>query len=543
MPLSFVPQKADPQLKALGIHSDEYRLDYVKVSKELLSYVDANSIEGDAAYTKVVRTLASKDFFFLCYFVLDLPVNHPFLVARINEIQDKCHNTIDLWLREGWKSTLLTFAMPIFEIINNREERIGIFSHTRDMAKSHMRKIKLELQTNKILWAAFPDIFYENPDRKAPKWSENEGLYVKRNGSYGEATVEAWGLIEKLPAGKHFSIRIYDDIVTETAISTAQQMEKVESQFALSQPLGARVKNFNKGKRRVIGTRYGHKDLYGKLIDSRYWTPRIYPAEVDEKGEALVGGIPVYKTRDELKEMYDNMGEYLYGSQMLQNPTAEGMKKFRRSWLKEWNHKTIKPYMNFYIIVDPASTVSLTTDYTCMLVIGVDYLRNFWVMDIVRDRLELGKKWEILRDMVIKWAPLTVGYEKHAAGIPDIQYFEMKQEEEGVMFFIEPIASYANKVKIRIPKLMPLFEQGKIILPVSLMYNGEDMVTQFIEEEYLLFPFPKHDDILDAMSHLLTPEMKIVFPTAKGESGEQEYMDDPLDMGLNTYHDNYFRGY
>jgi phage terminase large subunit-like protein len=241
--------------------------------------------------------------------------------------------------------------------------------------------------------------------------------------------------------------------------------------------------------------------------------------------------------------MYENMGEYLYGAQMLQNPTAEGMKKFRKGWLKYWNQKTVKPYMNFYIIVDPATNISISTDYTCMMVIGVDYLRNFWIMDIVRDKLELGPKWEMLRDMVVKWKPLTVGYEKNAAGASDLQYFAMKQEEEGIMFHLEPLGSFTSKIKIRIPKLMPLFEQGRIILPTTLMYKEEDMVHQFVEEEYLVFPFPKHDDMLDALSHILSAEMKITFPTTKGDVQEQEYMEDPLDMGLNSFYDDYFTGY
>ncbi|MHA2068210.1 MAG: hypothetical protein ACXABY_27935 [Candidatus Thorarchaeota archaeon] len=346
MPLDFKPVKCDKALEKLGIHSNDYRLDFVKISREIRRCIDTGD---EHTYINLVSALSRDDFFFFCYFVLDLPVNEPFLIARVYEVQDKAHMTIDLWAREHWKSTLLTFARPLWELILNKEERICIFSHTRSMAKAHMRKIKLELENNEILWTAFPDVFYKEPKQASPKWSEDDGLYVKSKRN--EAAIEAWGLIEKMPTGKHFTIRIYDDIITETAVQTKGQLEKVERQFRLTEPLGTRG-----GTKRVIGTRYSHKDLYGTLLSSKHWESRVYPAEVGETGNAMRHGTPVYKTEKELEQMYDVMGEYIYGAQMLQDPTAEGMRKFKRVWLRTWSQHTRKPYMNVYILVDPATT-------------------------------------------------------------------------------------------------------------------------------------------------------------------------------------------
>jgi phage terminase large subunit-like protein len=421
--------------------------------------------------------------------------------------------TIDLWFREGWKSTFLTFARPLWELVLNKEERICIFSHTRNMAKSHMMKIKLEMENNEILWSAFPEIFFKNPKSTAPKWSEDDGLYVKSKRN--EPAVEAWGLIEKMPTGKHFTIRIYDDIITETAVMTKGQIEKVQRQYRLSEALGTRG-----GTKRIIGTRYSHKDLYGELLKSKKWTSRIYPAEVNEDGTAMRGGTPIYKTTEELDNMYDTMGAWIYSAQMLQNPTADGMRKFARAWLRTWDLKTRRPYMNIYILVDPATTIGETTDYTCMTVIGTDYMRNYWVLDMMRDKIELGDKWTALRDLVIKWRPMAVGYEKMGAGASDIQYYNMKMEEEGVNFYIIPLPNYKNKNDVRIAELQPLFERGRIIVPDAIPYtdkNGEfhDLIAEFVEEEYTKFPLMEHDDMFDCLANILAPEMEIFFPTRR----------------------------
>ncbi len=538
MPLTFKPVKCDPKLKELGIHSDEYINDYESISRDLLAYKSSGTKEGESEYLKIVKHLSAEDFFFFCYFVLDLPINHPFLVARANDVQRRNHLTLDLWFREGWKSTLLTFALPIQEIIQNPENRICIFSHTRAMAKSHMRKIKLELESNQVLWKAFDNIFYENPKSRSPKWSEDDGLYVKRKRNYGEASFEAWGLIEKMPAGKHFTIRVYDDIVTETAVNTAGQLEKVESQFGLSENLGTKG-----GRKRIIGTRYSHKDLYGKLISKR-WETRIHPAEVDDSGEAMLMGTPVYLSREELNAKYEDMGEYIYGAQMLQNPTAASAQKFRLHWLKKWTIRTVKPYMNVYILADPARVVKKETDPTVFIVLGTDHNRNYWVLDIVRKKMELGERWTTLRDLVLSWRPLGVGYQAHNAEA-DLNYFDMQMQAEGEFFGIVALKSFRAKSGdySRISSLMPLFERGRIIIPESLPVTEKDgqfrdIIVEFVNEEYEDYPFGEHDDILDSLADINDPEMGIFFPTQKqgAEHERRKSLDDPLN--LNNYYDD-----
>lgn len=496
----------------------------MKLSQELRSRLRVNDEFG---YLGLVRDISRADFWFFCFFCLDLPVAHPYLMARCFEIQKKKQQTIDLWARESWKSTLLSHALVLWELIQSPEERIGIFSHTRTMAKSHMFKSKMAMEKNDVLKGAYPDIFYQNPEKEAPRWSLDDGLYVKRHGNYGEASIESWGLVDSQPTGKHFSVLCYDDIIDLRGVNTPDQIAKASLAYKMSLNLGTR-----NGIKRIIGTRYSHNDSYTDIIKSSHWTPRIYPAEVDDDGKAKRGGIPVYLSRAELDEKYDQMGEYVYHSQLLQNPVASSEQKFQVHWLKYWQKS--RPYLNLYITVDPANAKKRSSDYTVMAVIGTDSLRNYWLVDMVRDKLDLGERWERLKGLVQTWGIDQVGYEKY--GIQsDCEYMNLKMEEEGVFFSIIELGSNVAKVD-RIKRLIPLFQKGRFIIPRSLPYTDitgtmHDLTHEFMQEEYLTFPYSQHDDILDAMSRITEAPMGVTFPTrTNAEQLDTVSYDDPLDL-------------
>jgi hypothetical protein len=104
---------------------------------------------------------------------------HPWIFARCREVERNPNDMLDLWAREHYKSTVITFAGTIQEILRNPEITIAIFSHTKGIARKFFRQIRYELETNQTLLKAFPDILWENT-RQAPRWAEETGLVVKR---------------------------------------------------------------------------------------------------------------------------------------------------------------------------------------------------------------------------------------------------------------------------------------------------------------------------------------------------------------------------
>ncbi len=523
--LTFIPH---PEAK--------YDFNYPRIVAEINQLV----LTDKPKFVQFMRFWCQESLFFLLYFVLRVPVNHPWLVERIKEVQD-CHDmTIDLWGREHFKSTIITYGLNIQKILRDPNIRIGIFSHTRKIAQDFLRRIKLTFEENDFLKALFPDILYEKPLSQSPKWSEDDGILVKRQSIFQEMTVEAWGLTDGMPTSKHFDRLNYDDIVTRESVTTPDQIKKVDDSFKLSDNLGADdIVTGRRGERGVIGTTYHFNDQYEKLKRDSGWDPikkqytrqhqigdwiiRIHPS-IGEDGR------PVLLSEESIAGRRKKQGPYVFACQHLLTPIAKEDQRFRYEWI-QW-YKKLPDNLTLFLLCDPANEKKKKrtgSDYTVYWLWGIDSRNNRFLVDLVRDRLNLTERWEHLKKIIRKWPNIQkIGYEQYGM-TADIQHFEKMMEVES-FYFPRPVELSGNRLskEDRIARLIPQFEKGKIWLPERLLYQDKeghtiDLVKVFIDEEYLFFPFSPHDDVLDAASRIEDEDFNIWLPY----DGPTDPADDP----------------
>ena len=163
---------------------------------DVIKFWDAMEKEGAArgSLDGVIRELCQKDLFYLLVRVCGrVDMLHPWVFARVREVEAEPNGRVDLWARGHGKSSTITFGKTIQDILNDPEITFGIFSHTRPIAKAFLRQIMREFEGNKVLHKAFPDILWGMDTRQSPKWSEDDGIIVRRKSNPPEATIEAWG--------------------------------------------------------------------------------------------------------------------------------------------------------------------------------------------------------------------------------------------------------------------------------------------------------------------------------------------------------------
>lgn len=409
--------------------------------------------------------LGCNDRYFLATCILNREdLLHPWLFDRCREVEREPDGYLDLWARFHGKSSLITFAGAMQEIINDPEITIGIFAATNVIAKPFLVQLQQEMENNSTLKTVYWDVFYEHPKKESPAWSREDGIRVKRSGNPKENTVEAYGLIEGLPTGRHFQLLIYDDLVTERLARQPEQIAKCTAQWELSAPLGVGERT----RRWHIGTRYSFGDSYGIILDRKVLKPRIYPATDNGRRE----GKPVYMSQEGWDKIKIEMASQL-AAQMLQNPTEGEEATFSIKWLKPYYERPL--YLNVYILCDPSAGKNrANSDNTAMAVIGIDTLGNKYLLDGYRHKMNLPTTWDKLRGLHHKWsaAPgiqsVRVGYERYGKD-RDIEHFEGEMRREDYFFQIEELAypreGNKHSKTDRIQRLQPDMQRGRFFLP------------------------------------------------------------------------------
>jgi predicted phage terminase large subunit-like protein len=484
-----------------------------------------------AAQVEHLRWLARNDLYFLLVHLLNntvmagywpgerkrSPLAAQWFYDRTKEVELEPNGFCDQWSRGAGKSTIITYAKTIQDILVDPEQTFCILSHTRPIAKAFLSQIKIEFEQNERLKELFPDILYQDPEKESIRWTLDDGIVVKRKGNPRESTLAAFGLVDSMPTGHHYSMLIYDDVVTEKAITTPDMIEKVQRALDLSINLGAtRPIRF-----RMIGTPYAVGDPYDVSMERGFAKPRIRPAIVENESmlwdEAGVA------------QLKQSMSPRMFALQILMDrKQASEERGFRQEWLKHWsvvpNHKS----MNRYIFVDPGGKGQESTSYTAIVVVGLAPDKHIYVLDMVKDRLSLVDRISAVFQMHRKYEPLTVFYERYSMQ-SDIESIRVRMGAENYHFNIEEVGALSNKLskERRIEMIQPEFSNGLILLPPlgsikRLMHDGKEaeMVENFIHREYLPFPFSRESDFLDALSRLKDDRVRgvLVYPRAYGSS-------------------------
>ena len=476
-----------------------------------------------------IRRLCRADRFYLLVRVLGrTDCLHDWIYERCREVEANPDGFIDIWARDHYKSTIITLAGVIQEILKDPEITIGIFSHTKGIATKFVAQIKREFESNRLLQEIFPDILYADPSGEAPRWSDRDGIIVKRKGNPKEGTLEAWGLVDGSPISAHFKLMVFDDVVVQSSVTTPDQILKTTESWSLAGNLATAD-----GRAWYVGTRYHFADTYQTIMDRKAAIPRIHPATHD----GTKNGRPVLFSPFQWDKRKTTSLDSTLACQMLCSPLAGSQRMFNVEDLQVYEARPRT--LQCYLLVDPARSKKKNSADTAMVVIGIDVAGNKYFLDGVAHKMDLMERWRWFRDLWQKWvdAPgimgVTAGYESYGAQA-DLDYIKERQQLEGCQFEVIELAwprDGEESKNDRIQRLVPDVKGHRFYMPYptdeerltrlqrSMIASGYDYriarrimrldeeqrvydVAERLRLQFDFFPFGGKVDLIDATARI-----------------------------------------
>jgi hypothetical protein len=413
-----------------------------------------------------------------------------------------------------------------WRITKNPAIRVLYISSTSNLATKQLKLIK-DILNSDIYRFYWPDM--TNIDEgKREKWTESEISVDHPKRKYEnvrDATVYSVGLTTAI-TGLHADLLVLDDVVVYENAYTEEGREKTARQYSFFASVAG-----TDSKILVVGTRYHPNDLYGELFSKRV-------VRHNDKGE--------YLSEDDLYEVFerkvenigDGSGEYLwprqqnrdgrwfgFNQQILEEKRANYLDQtqFRAQYYNDPNSfdgsgiskdcfqyydrhflefdgtvwKLNGKRLNVFAAIDFAYTTKLGSDFTAIVVVGVDSSFNYYILDIDRFKTELiSDFYEHLLRLHNKWHFHKLRAEVTAAQIAIVN--DLKSS------YIRP-----NGLSLSVEEFKPSRYMGakeeRMAAVLQPRYNNRQVWhylggnCQVLEDE-LISEHPPHDDVKDALT-------------------------------------------
>lgn len=448
--------------------------------------------------------------------------HHQLLIDALQEVEAGELDYLLVMMPPGSaKSTYGSVLFPAWYLGRNPKKCVIAASHTGELAERFGRKVR-NLVGGTEHARVFPDCKLSADSAAAGRWDTTHGGEYFAAGVGGSIT------------GRRADLAIIDDPVksreeADSATIRDKQWAWWRDDLTTRLKPGAAVV--------LIMTRWHEDDLAGRLL-----------ADLGDQARVKVIRLPMLAQENDAlgREPGEPLWPEWFTAQMVdqaqkeprtwsalyqQEPRPIGGGEFKIEWMSYWQRQPAAS--NKVILVDPSSGRSKSRgDFTSMWVVGTGPDGNDYVLDGVRDRLNLTERTEALFSLVRRYNPAAVGYEQYGLQA-DIEHIKLEQERQQYRFRIIELGGGMKK-EDRIRRLIPSFQQGRTWMPQSMIrqqVGGEqrDLMDDF-RGEYLAFPVAPHDDAMDCLARKEEPEMrKFLLAPAKIEKQPVIQGWEPLD--------------
>lgn len=422
------------------------------------------------------------------------------------------------------------------------ETSILYLSATAELAEKQLYDIK-NILTSSIYSRYFPDMIHPEEGQRE-KWAVSKIAVdhpKRKSESIRDWTVATAGLTTNT-TGWHADVVIFDDIVVPDNAYTEDGRKRVAN--AASQMVSIRNAG---GFCKAAGTRYHPTDIYFTWKNQRVH-------EYDEETQELLGEKDVWDIKEHEVEMngvflwprtirpdgkafgfstnilarikaeYEDITQFY--AQYYNNPNDPGSERIARDKFQYYEQRFIKrssygdwyfkdSKLNIYASIDFAYSMAKRSDYSAIVVIGIDSDGYIYVLDIERFKTDkISEYFRKIAELHSKWEFKKMRAEVTAAQSIIVNDLKDYIRREGLRLTIEPHR----------PSRHEGTKEERMAAVLEHRYDNQTVwhfkggYTPVLEEE-LVMARPPHDDLKDALASAIEISIKpkqIGNPSATG---------------------------
>lgn len=436
------------------------------------------------------------------------------------QVWSKMHDDLEMFLlkparrkaillpRGHLKSSVVTVAKSIQLLLANPDCRILIASQIWDTARDFLRSIKGYFETSNLqhIYGTFT----------SNRWAE-DAITIRQRTNRGlkEPSIQTTG-VEAERTGGHYDYIFADDLTGITNVGTHEQREKTKrfrrSLIDLLEPGGIVYE---------VGTKWHMDDTFTEIMEKEKEYYDIVIRRVVENGRVIFPE-KFAKKFDPITKCWsqadDTCMDYInalrasktlseFNAQYMNNPIDEETQSFKRDYFRYWSSRP----ENLHIVctLDLAVSQKNESDYTAIVMTGMDSNHNMYVLDYVRGRWKPSDTISVFFQLYDRWKPDLLGIEVEGFQRTFRYTIQDEMKKRNVFFPITEIVQtrQSNSKNMRISAMEPKYRAKEIV-------HAEWMANKDLEHELLEFPKGRHDDLIDAVS--------MAMPLLKPGAGENK---------------------
>lgn len=406
-------------------------------------------------------------------------------------------------------------------ITRHPEITILYVSATSSLAEAQLYDVKNILDSD-VYRKYWPE--YVHPDvGKREKWTNSTVMIDhprRKSEGIRDATITTAGLTTNT-TGWHADVICADDLVVPENAYTEDGRESVSkkaSQFTSIRNAG--------GFTVACGTRYHPSDIYsvwkeavfedfddeGNFIGKQaVWDIKEFVVEIDDiftwprqvRSDGKAFGFDK-RTLSRIRAEYSDRTQFF--AQYYNNPNDPSSDRLSRDKFQYYNPRFLtkegdtwfynENKLNVYAAVDFAYSLEKTADWTAIVVIGVDWENNIYVLDI--DRFKTTKAIDYfrhIRDLHQKWNFKKIQAEVNVAQKVIVDSIKDFVRKDGLRLKVEEFRATRHQGS-KEERIAAVLEHRYEELDV---WHFEGGWTGVLEDE-LILSRPPHDDIADALA-------------------------------------------